>query len=387
MVSDFKTSKAIKHSNKRSNKKRTNSISNNIGNKLAFIKNIKANKLINTKSLIPSLKPDIKQEKQGRTKQGRTIEKHIIYYPIQKRTSFWKVLWIVLLFIIFFNLLTALFYKSKGNVALIPLQGVITTSDSGFFQTASSDDIGELIRQAAADSKFKAIVIEINSPGGSAVASEEIANAIEEARHNKTIVAWIRDMGTSGAYWVASSCDWIVANRASITGSIGVKGSYIEVAGLLERYNATYQELASGKFKEMANPFKHLTNDERLRILKKLKEIHNYFKQVVSKNRNLSQIELQSVANGEFFTGIEAKRLKLIDQIGGEPEVKRFLEKELNITPKFEKLGTKKGFLEVLKQVFGDHNFNTLNNNINKVSPLTETEPLLISNYLIIEAK
>ena len=113
-----------------------------------------------------------------------------------------------------------------ANVAIIPIEGVITAdSSSSFFdKSLSSQDIVELIEKADKNPQIKAIILEINSPGGSAVASEEIADAVKKT--NKTTVAWIREVGASGAYWVASSTDHIVASKASITGSIGVIASF-----------------------------------------------------------------------------------------------------------------------------------------------------------------
>src|SRR3989338_367748 len=133
----------------------------------------------------------------------------------------------------------------NGNVALIPIHGVIAVGDEGsssFFEsaTASSETI-KFIEKADKNPSIKAIILEINSPGGSAVASEEIANAVKKV--NKTTVAWVREAGASGAYWVASASDHIVASRMSVTGSIGVISSYLEFEGLVNRYNLTYRRL------------------------------------------------------------------------------------------------------------------------------------------------
>ena len=125
----------------------------------------------------------------------------------------------------------------SGNVALIPIQGVIVGSEDSEFlfeSVTSSQDAVEFIEKADKNPSIKAIILEINSPGGSAVASEEIANAVRKT--NKTTVAWIREVGASGAYWVASASDKIVASPMSITGSIGVISSYLEFSKLFEKY-------------------------------------------------------------------------------------------------------------------------------------------------------
>ena len=216
-----------------------------------------------------------------------------------------------------------------GNVALIPIEGVILgTEDSGsFFEsiTASPDTV-ELIEKADKNPSIKAIILEINSPGGSAVASEEIANAVKKT--NKTTVAWIREVGASGAYWVASSADYIVANRVSITGSIGVIASYLEFPGLLQRYNVTYQRLVSGKYKDLGSPYRELTSEEKTIFQENLDTIRDYFVSEVAKNRNLNRKDVDKIANGLFYLGAEAKDFGLVDEIGGKDEVINYIERK-----------------------------------------------------------
>ena len=143
------------------------------------------------------------------------------------RTSFWIGILIVLLVLGTFTVMIAGFFGmmfmdedalTTGNVAVIDVNGVITTATSGTFGTAvaSSTTLVKLIEKASKDETIDAIVFMVNSPGGSAVASDEIALAVKEA--NKTTVAVIREMGTSGAYWIASATDHIIANKASFTG-------------------------------------------------------------------------------------------------------------------------------------------------------------------------
>jgi protease-4 len=119
----------------------------------------------------------------------------------------------------------------SNKIALIPISGFIAigSSDSIFTNTiASSDTIVEFIERADKDTNVKAIVLEINSPGGNVVASKEISQAVKDAE--KPVVAWIREIGTSGAYWIASASDYIVSDPLSITGSIGVVLSYLRIS-------------------------------------------------------------------------------------------------------------------------------------------------------------
>ncbi|MBS3101674.1 signal peptide peptidase SppA [Candidatus Woesearchaeota archaeon] len=244
-----------------------------------------------------------------------------------------------------------------GNVALIPIEGIIAgTDDSGFFETTTNSlDTVELIEKAGKNPGIKAIILEINSPGGSAVASEEIANAVRKT--NKTTVAWVREIGTSGAYWIASSADHVVANRVSITGSIGVIASYLEFPGLLERYNVTYQRMVSGKYKDLGSPYREMTQEEKAIFQQSLDDIRDYFVSEVAKNRNLNKKDVDKIANGLFYLGAEAKELGLVDELGGKDEAVRYIEKKEGIKADIVEYKKEKTLLEVLSKVLGRQSF------------------------------
>lgn len=245
----------------------------------------------------------------------------------------------------------------EGNVAMIPIEGIIVgIEDDGFFEElAVSTDIIELIEKADKNPHVKAIILEINSPGGSAVASEEIANAVRKA--NKTTVAWIREAGASGAYWIASSSDYIVANRVSITGSIGVIASYLEFPGFLDRYNVTYRRLVSGKYKDMGSPFREMTAEEEELFQQDLDIIRDYFVGEVAKNRKMSKKDVDKIANGLFYLGVQAKELGLVDELGGKDEVVAYIERKENITADIVEYETEKGLFEILSDVMKKQSF------------------------------
>lgn len=242
----------------------------------------------------------------------------------------------------------------SGNVALIHIDGVIMGSEdsqSFFESTTSSLDAVELIEKADKNPNIKAIILEINSPGGSAVASEEIANAVKKT--NKTTVAWIREVGASGAYWIASSADHIVANRVSITGSIGVIASYLEFPGLLERYNVTYRRLVAGKYKDIGSPFKEMTSEEASVFQQNLDVIRDYFVSEVAKNRNLNKKDVDKIANGLFYLGSQAKDLGLVDELGGKDEVIKYIDGKEDITAEIAEYKKEKGILDLLSNAMG----------------------------------
>ncbi len=246
----------------------------------------------------------------------------------------------------------------SGNVALIHIDGVIIgseDSESLFESITSSLDAVELIEKADKNPNIKAIILEINSPGGSAVASEEIANAVKKT--NKTTVAWIREVGASGAYWVASSADYIVANRVSVTGSIGVIASYLEFPEFLERYNVTYRRLVSGKYKDIGTPFKEMTSEEQAIFQQNLDLIRDYFVSEVAKNRNMNKKDVDKIANGLFYLGTQAKELGLVDELGSKDEVIRYIEYKEKIEVEIAEYETEKGILDLLTDALSKPSF------------------------------
>lgn len=245
----------------------------------------------------------------------------------------------------------------EGNVALIPIKGVILSEKTRSFgqEVTDSPTIVKFIEEADKNPKIKAIILEINSPGGSAVATEEIANAIKKT--NKTSIAWIREIGTSGAYWIASSCDKIVANRMSFTGSLGVIASYLQFSGLLKDYNITYERLVAGEYKDIGSPFKDLTTQERKLLQEQLDKLHEYFIASIARNRNLPEEKVRELATGMFYLGQEAKDLGLVDVLGGKEEAKEIIEKELNTTAELVEYKEERTLIDLLSELFSQQSF------------------------------
>ena len=222
----------------------------------------------------------------------------------------------------------------SDKIAVVPIEGEITSfSSSGGFLGGggfSSSDIVKQIEDLDKDDSVKGIIFEINSPGGEVVASQEIADAVKKL--NKTNYAVIREVGASGAYWIASASDKIIASPMSITGSIGVYGSYLEFSGLFEKYGVGYERLVSGKYKDVGVPYRGLTNEEKNILQKKLDMVHEFFVGDVANNRNMSIEDVRKVATGEFYLGQEAKGLGLVDELGNKDDAIELMKKELGLT-------------------------------------------------------
>ncbi len=267
-----------------------------------------------------------------------------------------SVLFFLFLFFIIIASFSAPTTFNEGNIAIIPIDGVITTGSAAFGETGvASGDVVQWIHEAEEDDHIKAVIFRINSPGGTPVATEEIASEINGMI--KPSVAVIREMGASGAYWAASATDKIFASRLSMVGSIGVLASYLEFAGTLERYNATYQSLTAGEFKETGSPFKHLTRKEEDLFQGQLDKIHDVFIKAVAENRGLPEDKVRKIATGWVYLGSEALELGLIDKIGTEEDAIASLEESLNITAEIVEFSTPLTFMDELFGVTNDFGF------------------------------
>ena len=260
---------------------------------------------------------------------------------------------------IFLSLLFPSYQSIKsGNIEIIPLTGVITTAgDAGLFtgKTAQSDKIVKELKNAEKNEQIRAVILEINSPGGAPVASYEIAEAIKKMK--KPTIAVIRETGASGAYWAATAANKIYANPLSVTGSIGVLASHLEFAGTMKKYNVTYRRLVAGKYKDAGSPYKEMSIDEQALYQNLINKLHEEFIKAVSQNRKLSIEQVRNLADGFVFLGTEAKEKGLIDELGGREDAIKYLEQKLNITAQpyeYKELG---GLTEMISGLASQQSF------------------------------
>lgn len=216
-------------------------------------------------------------------------------------------------------ILGSVFSGQSGNIAVIEINGEIT-SDSNIFLTggASSDSVTDQIADARSNPEVEAIIFDINSPGGSVVATKEIYDAVKNI--NKTKVCLFRETAASGAYWIATACDKIIANEFTVTGSIGVSGSYLEFSQLMEKYGIGYVRLVSGEKKDIGTAYREPTESEMKQLQGIMDEIYASFVADVAANRNMTLEKVRNLSDGSVFTGRKALELGLIDMIGGKEE-------------------------------------------------------------------
>ena len=256
-----------------------------------------------------------------------------------------KLFPIFIVFLIIASSGFVLFKISQKDHVLSPQIALIKVD--GGINSAMAEELSKTIDKADKDSEIKAIVFEINSPGGSILPSKELAGQIKAI--SKPKVAWIREVGASGAYWIASATDKIVADPSSMTGSIGVIGSYLEFSKLFDKYGITYQRLVSGKYKDAGSEFKNMSAEERDYLQVKINKLNQMFISAVAENRHLDKFYVESLATGEVFLGVEAVDNKLVDVLGGKAEAQRTAEKLAKLkSSRFVEYKTEKGFFELL---------------------------------------
>lgn len=200
------------------------------------------------------------------------------------------------------------------KIAVVRIKGTITSSPSIFMESISPESVFEIIDDIEEDPSIKGVLIELNSPGGSVVASREISMAVRDME--KPTICWMGDVAASGAYWIASACDTIVADPLTLTGSVGVTASYLQFAGTLEKYGVTYERFVSGEQKDSGSPFRNTTEEERDSMDRLVSEIFRYFLEDVVKNRNLDDEAVEKIKDGGLFLGKDAKEIGLVDELG-----------------------------------------------------------------------
>ncbi|MCX6026005.1 MAG: signal peptide peptidase SppA [Chloroflexi bacterium] len=210
---------------------------------------------------------------------------------------------------------------SGPAVAILDLSGTIVSGESGPFDTsvvAASGELLPLIHQAAADAAVRAILLRVNSPGGSVVPSDEIYHALKES--GKPVVVLMGDLAASGAYYISMAADYIVANPHTLTGSIGVISEFPDAHGLLEKLGVQFTVIKSGAAKDIGSPYRPMTEAEQALWQTIVNETYEGFLKIVAEGRGLPVEDVRAIADGRVFTGSQALQLKLVDALGYEQE-------------------------------------------------------------------
>ena len=203
------------------------------------------------------------------------------------------------------------------TVAVIPIYGEIGYGASSENVTVANPDIfSQMMDDANNDPSIGAIVLDINSPGGSPVAGEEMLKKVNSS--NKPVIARISDTGSSAAYMVASGADEIVASPTSWVGSIGVILTLSDLSKYYQKQGIDIYSITGGKYKDIGADYRNLTSEERSMLQKMVDEEYEYFISLIAKNRNLSYDHVKNIAEGRPYTGQQGLNVSLIDYLGGK---------------------------------------------------------------------
>jgi protease-4 len=231
--------------------------------------------------------------------------------------------WRIALTIVIALVLTVSFSSctvGKGKVAVIRLGGIIADAgQQGLLTTGgiSPKLVRDYLSRAESDNGVRAVVLRINSPGGSAAASQEISAELRRFKEEtgKPVVISMGDVAASGGYYISAYADRIVANHGTLTGSIGVISNIIYIEGLLEKLGLELETIKTGKHKDMG--IRPLTEEQRQIMQDITDELYEQFVATVAEGRQIPVTEVRQLATGQLYTGGQALNLGLVDELGG----------------------------------------------------------------------
>jgi protease-4 len=201
-------------------------------------------------------------------------------------------------------------------VAVIRLDGAITSGEEGYFTTTgiTPDRVADLLEQAAANPDIKAAVIQVNSPGGSVVASDQIYHMFLD--FEKPIVIWMGEMAASGGYYISCGSDYVFAHPDTLTGSIGVISQFINVEELIDEIGINVVVITSGPRKDTGSAFRDMSEEEQALWKEIIDQVYEGFVEIVAQARGLSTEDTRELADGRVYTGRQAFELGLVDELG-----------------------------------------------------------------------
>jgi len=279
--------------------------------------------------------------------------------------------------------------SSENEIAVIVADGTILPgpADEGVI---GSDTFAEEIRKARENKKVKAIVIRVNSPGGSFQASDVMWREVKLASEKKPVIASMSDYAASGGYYLAMGCDTIVAQPHTITGSIGIFSVLFDASGFMNnKLGITTEEIKTGEYGEMITISRPLTNAEKDVWQTRTEEIYETFTGKAAEGRDVSKEEIKKVASGRVWTGVQAKDKGLVDVLGGYDDAVRIAAEKAGIADNYRvKLYPRiKNFYEQLVDGFGENaRVNALKVEMGQYYPLYE-QWQHVKNYSGVQAR
>jgi len=245
---------------------------------------------------------------------------------LKRRLTLWRLFAVIAVIV----LGTALLFQDENIAAALGYKSHIARVNvSGIIQDNRNQQA--LLEKLAKAKHVKAVILRVNSPGGTATGGEALFAAIRAVAEKKPVVAVFGTIATSSAYIVGLATDHIVARGNTITGSVGVILQWAEVTELLKKIGVKMEEIKSGPLKATPSPFQPLDDASRALTEEMIAEAHNWFLNLVATRRSISPQNVPGLTDGRIFSGRQALEHKLIDSLGGEDDAVKWLERERKI--------------------------------------------------------
>ena len=207
------------------------------------------------------------------------------------------------------------------RIAVVYAVGIISSGESSYDSpqgdVVGSDTIVRYLRKARADDSIKAIVLRVDSPGGSAIASDVIWREVQLTRAVKPVIASMSDVAASGGYYISMPAHKIVAEPATLTGSIGVVMVKFVIDGTLKKLGLNMESVSSGRYATLYSPIRPFNPEERAKVFEQMQATYDAFVEKAAQGRNTTPEKIDAIAQGRVWTGQQAKRLGLVDELGG----------------------------------------------------------------------
>lgn len=221
--------------------------------------------------------------------------------------------------------------RFTDHIQVIRLTGMIQDKEEKSFLFSSEDSTANVLKQfrkALKDDHVKGILLRINSPGGTVSASQEITGALKAYRKTgRPVVVSMGDMTASGGYYVASASDRIMAEPGTLTGSIGVIMHLMNYKGLADKLGVQSEVIKTGQFKDIASSYRAITPEERSILQTLCNDSYDQFVNAVAEGRKMNVADVRQIGDGRIYSGRQALKLHLVDQLGGYDDSLDVLQK------------------------------------------------------------
>ena len=241
-------------------------------------------------------------------------------YKLKNSVNKWKFIALTL----FFSALFVIFYHKGDGVPQIKSDYIASIDITGML--LQDKEVIKSLNKIASDNNIKAVLVNINSSGGTGVGGESLYREFRKIAQKKPIVSSIGEIGASAAYMAAIGTDRIYAYDISLVGSIGVIIMNFEVSEFAKKYGINLELIKSSPLKGIPNYFEKLNDQQKEYVQNLVDESNKFFIELVKKRRNLSEDDLKKVSDGRIFIGSQANKLKLIDEIGDRADASKWLK-------------------------------------------------------------